>query len=87
MFTIRKKDGSSVGIGLDDLRGEKREDGRFHVKLKDGSEGIVLRKAELDEIEAERQREIKAALDVLDATKLDTDLRPGLQRLAEDWNK
>jgi len=49
MLRVRKDSGQLVEIRLDELRGEKREDGRFHVKLRDGSEDILLRKSELDE--------------------------------------
>jgi DNA invertase Pin-like site-specific DNA recombinase len=54
--------------------------------LKDGDEGILLRKDELDALEAERQREIKAFHDSLELSESD-DPRPGLQRLLEDLNK
>lgn len=52
MFTIRKDSGEIVKITLDELRGRKREsDGRFEVTLNDGSKGIMLREAEIAELE------------------------------------
>jgi hypothetical protein len=79
MVFVRRNNGTIFETSFADLTGERREDGKFHVKLKDGSEGVVIHK---DELEAEPKAEdLQRFIDNLEEEK---DKRGGLQRLMED---
>jgi len=85
MFTVRKENGVDVEVTLEELRGERREDGRFVVHLKDGSKGILMRQAELDE----EQKSFTSELNKLFTLKEgeEPDKRSGLEILMEEWAK
>lgn len=82
---IRKKNGEVIQATSSEITGEKREDGRFHVKLKDGTEGIQMSKAEVDkekENNAEAVRELITFLETGEPQK-----RDGMQMLYDEYNK
>ena len=85
MFTVRKENGIDVEITLEELRGERREDGRFVVYLKDGSKGILMRQAELDEERKSIARELNKFFTLKEGEE--PDKRSGLEILMEEWSK
>jgi len=59
MIKVQTNRGVVVEVPFSELKGERRDDGRFYVKLMDGSEGIWLRPEEVKKSEEEHRRGVQ----------------------------
>ena len=59
MIKVQTNRGVVVEVPFSELKGERRDDGRFYATLMDGSEGIWLGPEEVKKLEEEHRRGVQ----------------------------